>query len=144
MGDIIWSMKPGKEESMPMSSRIKNFANDILSATNIDYTIQIDKEADTLIQDITARKNIVFITKEAINNAVKYSGASDIYIELKIIQNMLSLTITDNGIGFNDTFTSGNGIANIKKRAKEIKGTITISSILNKGTTINAQIPVIP
>ena len=144
MGDIIWSMKPGKEESMPMSSRIKNFANDILSATNIDYTIHIDKEVDALIQDITARKNIVFITKEAINNAVKYSGASDIYIELKIISNILSLTITDNGIGFNDSLPSGNGIANMKKRAKEIKGAITISSIINKGTTITAQIPVIP
>ena len=144
MGDIIWSMKPGKEESMPLSSRIKNFANDILSATNIDYIIQIDKEVDTFIQDITARKNIVFITKEAINNAVKYSGANSIYIELKIIQNILSLTIADNGIGFNDILPTGNGIANMKKRAKEIRGSLTINSIINKGTTITAQIPVIP
>ena len=144
MGDIIWSMKPGKEESMPMSSRIKNFANDILSATNIDYTIHIDKEVDTLIQDITSRKNIVFITKEAINNAVKYSGASHLYIELTIIQNILSLTIADNGFGFTDRQPSGNGIANMKKRAKEIKGSMNINSIVNYGTTITVQIPLIP
>ncbi len=144
MGDIIWSMKPGKEESMPLSSRIKNFANDILSATNIEYTILVDKEVDKLVQDITCRKNIVFITKEAINNAVKYSGASHLYIELKIIQNVLSLLIADNGIGFTDCVPAGNGIANIKKRVKEINGSITINSIINKGTTISAQIPVIP
>ena len=144
MGDIIWSMKPGKEESMPMSSRIKNFAHDILSATNINYTIQIDKEIDTLIQDITSRKNIVFITKEAINNAVKYSKASHLKIELIILQNILMLTIADNGIGFTDGLPLGNGIANMKKRAKEVKGSITINSIVNYGTTITAKIPIIP
>ena len=144
MGDIIWSMKPGTDESMPMSSRIKNFANDILSATNIDYTIQIDKEVDTLIQDITSRKNIVFITKEAINNAVKYSKASHLKIELVMLKNNLLLTIADNGIGFANVMSLGNGIANMKKRAKEVKGSITINSIVNYGTTITAQIPIIP
>lgn len=142
MGDIIWSMKPGREESMPMSSRIKNFANDILSATNIDYTIQIDKEIDALIQDITSRKNIVFITKEAINNAVKYSGASHLFIQLTKSNNKVLLTITDNGIGFNNSLAAGNGINNMYKRAKEINGTLSIIS--ESGTSINVQIPIIP
>ena len=144
MGDIIWSMKPGKEESMPMSSRIKNFAHDILSATNIDYTIQIDKEVDTLIQDIISRKNIVFITKEAINNAVKYSGASHLFIQLTKRNDMVLLTIADNGIGFNNSLTAGNGISNMHKRTKEINGSLNIISEENKGTSITAQIPIVP
>lgn len=141
IGDIIWSMKPGKDEFMTMSSRIKNFANDILSATNIQYSILIDKEIDTVIKDITYRKNIVLITKEAINNAVKYSNASQLMITLKVIEELIILEISDNGIGFEISKTNGNGIANMKRRVVEIKGSFSINSIPNEGTTILVKMP---
>jgi signal transduction histidine kinase len=144
IGDFIWSMKPGKDEFMTMSSRIKTFANDILAATNIDYKIQIDKEVDIVIKDISTRKNVVLITKEAINNAVKYSQASTISIALNIRQNNIYLTIKDNGIGFLAAEQKGNGIANMKKRAEELKGDFNIVSAANEGATISAVIPLVP
>ncbi len=142
IGDIIWSMKPGKDEFMTMSSRIKNFANDILSATEIEYEIQIDKQIDSLIKDITVRKNIVFITKEAINNAVKYSRASRLLIRLQLEKQQLILSITDNGIGFNAQEASGNGIVNMQKRAEEINGSFQLKTAPAKGTAISFIIPI--
>jgi signal transduction histidine kinase len=144
IGDIIWSMKPGKEEFMTMSSRIKNFANEILSATNIGYEIKIDTIIDTVVKDISARKNIVLITKEAINNAVKYSNASRLTINLQLQQNILHLRITDNGTGFNSHEISGNGINNMRKRVEELNGVFEINSTPQEGTVILAQIPLVP
>lgn len=144
IGDIIWSMKPGKDEFMTMSSRIKNFVNDILGASNINYHIQVDKEIDIAIKDITARKNIVLITKEAINNAVKYSKASQVSIQLRMIQNAIILIIADNGIGFNHKEIIGNGITNMKKRTEELNGTFTIVSSAETGTSITCAITFIP
>ena len=144
IGDIIWSMKPGKDEFMTISTRIKNFANDMLSNTSIAYEVIINPILDVQIKDITTRKNIVLITKEVINNTVKYSQATTILIALSIEQNAIALQIKDNGIGFDTTKIKGNGMTNMRKRVEELNGEFSIKSTINEGTTIKALIPLIP
>ncbi|MBC7641009.1 MAG: hypothetical protein H7174_01515 [Flavobacterium sp.] len=139
IGDIIWSMKPGKDEFMTMSLRLKNFANDILGSTNINYKIKVDKKIDTSILNITARKNIVLIVKEAINNVAKYSHANQLNIKLELISETIHIEIMDDGIGFDINRTSGNGIENMKKRVEELQGKFTITSD-STGTKILATI----
>lgn len=143
IGDIIWSMKPGKDEFMTMSTRIKNFINEILGSTTIQYTIKIDKKVDNLLHDFSIRKNIILITKEAVNNAAKYSNATTLFVTLKVEKNILCLEIKDNGCGFNCNKTSGNGLGNMKRRTEELKGTFTIVSENNYGTCITVIIPVV-
>jgi signal transduction histidine kinase len=141
IGDIIWSMKPEKDEFMTMSSRIRNFANDIMGNTNIQYQINIDNEANTRITDITVRKNIVFITKEAINNVVKYSKATTLFVTLHLEPGSATLSICDNGIGFEPKHHGGNGIANMKRRAEEIAGEWKLETAPMLGTRISIKIP---
>lgn len=141
IGDIIWSMKPGKDEFMTMSSRIRNFANDILGSTNIIYNIRIDKNIDVVITDITARKNIVLVIKEAINNTAKYSQATNLDVRLEMMNKTISIEISDNGIGFNILETKGNGIGNMRKRVEELNGSFIINSSKNIGTSIGVTIP---
>jgi signal transduction histidine kinase/ligand-binding sensor domain-containing protein len=144
IGDIIWSMKPGKDEFMTIGSRIKNFANDILGATNINYKISVDTGINKTVQDITTRKNLVLITKEAVNNIAKYSCATEVLISLKIIGKQIHLKIEDNGNGFNICEDKGNGLANMRKRTEELNGTFTMHSEIKNGTSILISIPVIP
>lgn len=144
IGDIIWSMKPGKDEFMTLSTRIKNYCNEVLGSTNINYSIDIDPEIDCLITDFSARKNILLITKEAINNALKYSNASQINVNIQIEKKTIKLVISDNGIGFPTNEIKGNGLGNMKNRATELNADFTITSIENVGTTIQLQFKVIP
>ena len=144
MGDIIWSLKPGKEEFMTMSTRIKNFVNEILVSTDIKYSIQTDPILDNLIRDITLRKNIVLIIKKGVNNVAKYSKASQLNIKLGWVNNIITIEIIDNGIGFEINDASGNGIANMRKRVEELNGDFNITSISKQGTTIFVNIPFIP
>lgn len=144
IGDIIWNMKPGKDEFMTIGSRIKNFANDILGATNIHYHIQIDPTLNTKLTDINTRKNIVFITKEAINNIAKYSQSSHAVVNIEIINNRIYLKISDNGIGFDPFSTLGNGLSNMKKRTTELNGTFHLESSKENGSIISVMIPLVP
>ncbi|NEW78571.1 MAG: hypothetical protein GZ086_03910 [Gelidibacter sp.] len=144
IGDIIWSMKPGKDEFMTMSSRIKNFTNEILGSTHINYKINIDGIVDHKITDIASRKNIVLLTKEAINNTVKYSKATQITINLHLDGNIIMLEIIDNGIGFDTSKISGNGLTNMRKRVEELNGGFTITSKPEQGTIISASFPLVP
>lgn len=141
IGDIIWSMKPGKEEFISMSSRIKNFANDILGSREIFYSIDIDPSVNLEITDITMRKNIVLLTKEALNNAAKYSQAKRIDVVLKKTGRSIYLSIQDDGIGFDTESTTGNGLSNMQKRVNELNGTFHLISSKNEGTKIEAVLP---
>lgn len=144
IGDIIWSMKPGKDEFLSLTSRIKNFVNDILGSTNIDYTIKIDAKADNDITNISIRRNIVLFIKEATNNVAKYSKASVFELKFNIVNKEIQIEISDNGIGFDTTLINGNGLGNMKKRIEELNGQFDIHSDALKGTFIKAIIPLIP
>ncbi len=142
IGDIIWSMKPGKEEFISLSMRVKNFANDILGSTNIKYKIEYDPILDTEIQDITMRKNIVLFFKEAINNAAKYSAAKMVMITMDFKDEIIHLKVQDDGKGFQIDHKAGNGISNMKNRIEELKGEFEIISEPNQGTIVKAFIPI--
>ncbi len=143
IGDIVWSMKSNKEETVSLSTKIKNFTADVLSAAEINYIIDVDESDELLVKSLTARRNILMIIKEAINNAVKYSHASNIIIRLKKTNNTFSIFIKDDGNGFevDSKRTSGNGLTNMQKRASELNGTVNIQSTVAKGTTITAFFP---
>jgi signal transduction histidine kinase/ligand-binding sensor domain-containing protein len=144
IGDIIWSMKPGKDEFMTLSTRIKNYCNEVLGSTNINYSIEIDEKIDVLITDFGDRKNMLLITKESINNALKYSKATKIEVFITCENNIVLLRISDNGIGFNTNEIVGNGIGNMKNRAKELNAIFQITSNKSSGTTIQLQFKIIP
>ena len=90
--------------------------------------------------------NIYRIIQEWVNNILKYSGASKIEIQLVGHEYEISLSIEDNGNGFNTSAlenASGNGWKNIQSRIRLIHGEIDLDSTEGKqGTTLMAKIPV--
>jgi signal transduction histidine kinase len=144
IGDIVWSMKPGNEQQIQLNAKIKNFVSDVLSAANINYAINIDEGAEALVKNITAKKNILLIIKEAVNNTVKYSNASDVAVSIKKIDDHICVQVADNGKGFDAAAekTKGDGLSNMQKRTEELQGIFEITSTSGKGTTVSALLPI--
>jgi signal transduction histidine kinase len=144
IGDIVWSMKPGNEQQIQLNAKIKNFVSDVLSAANINYAINIDDGAEALIKNITAKKNILLIIKEAVNNTVKYSNASDVAVSIKKIEEHICVQVADNGKGFDAAAEKikGDGLSNMQKRTEELQGIFEITSSPGKGTTVSALLPI--
>lgn len=139
IGDIIWSLKPGEESLMTLSTRIKNTANDILGNTNINYHLKIDERVDEYVVNFSIRKNIVLIVKEVLNNAAKYSEAKNLFLTLEFHEGRVDLEISDDGIGFANDEVKGNGLSNMKKRAAELNGSCEIIS--GNGVLLKFSIP---
>ncbi len=141
LGEIIWSLKTGKEQFVNIESRIKNYVSDMLSVTNMHYTIEIDPIVNEM-KNTRLRKNTLLIVKESINNAVKYSRATEVFVKMRTENNQLVIEIMDNGIGFDKTVgLNGNGLGNMHKRTEELKGTFNLTSNQGKGTHIIVTIP---
>lgn len=142
MGDIVWMIKPGEKEASSLKIRMERFAYDICVSKNISLTLQID-DLETVKLSMEQRKNIYLIFKEAINNAVKYSGTEQIEVTASLQNKELLLLVKDFGKGFDvSLIKKGNGLDNMHNRAIELKGTLLKESNENNGTVIQLTVPV--
>jgi signal transduction histidine kinase len=136
--DTIWAMNNSEFTVEDLYSRILNFIEKAKSAKDdINFKFKIDEQMKTLKFSSVVGINLYRTIQEAVNNAIKYSEAKDIDVEVKKAENQIKITIKDNGKGFDIENTDlGNGLYNMKKRIEEVNGTCEIQSKPNKGTTI--------
>ena len=117
--------------------RLKDFAVQIANAKQIEVGFIHSNKLDEIKLPMQVRKNIYLICKEAINNAVKYSACDSISVEVYVKHKVLAVKIKDNGVGFSsEDELKGNGLLNMKNRAKEIGAQLVIKSELKQGTII--------
>ena len=81
--------------------------------------------------------------KEAINNAVKYSEAGLVALTIKENDNLLDITICDDGKGFDaQTIKRGNGLNNMHKRANELGADFSIQSKTGEGCMVSLKLKI--
>jgi len=140
MGDIVWMIKPGETEAGSLKQRMERFAYEISSSKNIEVSIQLD-ELEKVKLTMDQRKNIYLIFKEALNNAVKYSGTEKISIVTTVQNKELQLLVEDHGKGFDSSLVKkGNGLDNMYNRAKELGAVLQIDSD-EEGTDVVLTMP---
>jgi len=143
MSDIVWAINSANDTFEKVLLKMKEFAAEILEPAGINYYFREEGDFHLLSMNPSQKKDIYLIFKEAINNAVKYSKATEINISVKSENNIVKLLILDNGDGFDATrHYSGNGMKNMRGRAKEMNAVIRIESIKKTGTSIALDIPV--
>lgn len=83
------------------------------------------------------------MAQECINNMVKHSLAKKINVFLKTNENLVTLVLSDDGVGFNvdeQMQTIGAGLKNLQNRAKLINAELSIISTPGNGSTVNIQL----
>ena len=104
--------------------------------------LSIQFEAFNLSKNIPFQKQLVFyrVAQESISNVIKYAQASNLIVQISQNENTLSLTIEDDGIGFDKTkIMYGLGLKNIENRVRLINGTVDVTSVQGEGTTITVE-----
>lgn len=143
MSDIVWSINPNNDSLEQVISKMKEFASEILDPLNIEYSFSGEENLESVRLNVSTRKNLFLIFKEAINNAAKYSSASSVKIQFKKANGKLQLNILDNGKGFDtQTGSSGNGLRNMKERADNLRGKLELKSSPAAGTEILLLLPI--
>ncbi len=114
-------------------STLGGFAHTI--TTNVDWTAIPD----------TIKVGLYRILQEALKNIIKHAKATKLSVTFNKDSDQLYVTIADDGVGF-DTSTAANGIGlkNISSRVAQLKGSIDITSQINKGTELKLTIPITP
>jgi two-component system NarL family sensor kinase len=121
--------------------------NEVAATINKSGKIHISFDADENIPRFgsTVEINVFRIVQEWLNNIIKYSGATEVSVQLMFHDTELTVMIEDNGSGFEIEKLEkgkGNGWYNINSRLSLINGQIEVDSKLNKGTLVSIFISV--
>jgi two-component sensor histidine kinase len=143
MDDIVWSIKPTNDTMQKVVARMREFANSVLEAKEIDLRFLVDERIMDVKLNMEQRRDLFLIFKEAVNNAAKYSKAANVTIHIGLHSKRMVMQVADDGTGFDPLRAdNGNGLANMQKRAGLLGGRLHIQSKQEQGTKVILNIPV--
>jgi signal transduction histidine kinase len=140
----IWDLRSLVLERGDLASALGEVAEDPASQGSPKTHVHVSGTPFRLPTKIEL--NLVRICQEATSNARKYAQAQSITITLRYHPESLSLTIQDDGVGF-DTSTLHSlrlghfGLMHMRERAEQIDASLEIHSSQGQGTRISLHLP---
>jgi signal transduction histidine kinase len=148
MSDIVWSINPAKDHLVDVTQRMRRFGADLLTTRNIGFHFRAQDGVGDITLNSNVRREVFLIFKEALNNVVKHSGATQVAVEITVNESHLVLRIEDNGVGISingsssDDKQGGNGLLSMNRRAMEIGAEISFAPGTNGvGTAVTLILP---
>jgi len=123
-------------------SALRWYAKEFSQRTGIEITISGDQNASSVPE---SEAILYRIAQEALNNVAKHAHAKLVRISLSLSGRELTLSIADDGIGYDSRSSSrsGRGIATMKERALAVGGRVELQGAPQKGTLIRIHVPIL-
>jgi signal transduction histidine kinase/ligand-binding sensor domain-containing protein len=139
MSEIIWTLNPHNDKLENLLAYLREQTRHYFEPLNVDYKISFPGFLPDVKLSNEQRRNLFLVTKEALNNALKHSGATTIELKAEIMDDKIKLSVLDNGKGLDagKRQAGGNGLKNMQQRMTDINGEIEWVSQLSKGTRVN-------
>lgn len=136
LNDTIWALKKDTLSLTAISDRVKIFIQRIQNSyTAITINVIEEIQKDLLLSPAQAF-HLFRIVQEATNNALKHSRGKNIDIIIESENKTWTVTVADDGTGILQQSEYGNGLRNMKERAKEAGWSIAWNSEPGKGTKV--------
>jgi len=140
--DIIWAIDPRTQTLSDLLQRVNDTSVAECLAHNIILYTQraVDDRLPTTNLLPEQRRHIWLVLKEAIHNAIKHASCSEIVIAATYSSPLLTLTIHDNGHGFDGSSgTEGKGLGTMRMRAEQLGGELLIETGKETGTRLTLK-----
>lgn len=134
ISDMVWSINPDIDTLEQIIVRLREYMSNMFDETRTQYLLHCTPQLLARKISMELRKDIYLISKEIINNTVKYADAQHFSIHFSMEKNCLIIASEDDGMGFDTScIKKGNGLYNVTERARKQKGKAVVSSD-NTGT----------
>lgn len=138
--ETIWAIRYEQFSLSDLAEKVSDFAT---RAGAAPLAVSLPDNCDWRLSP-SQTLNLFRIAQEAINNSLKYSGATGMSLVFELpSDNQLLMRISDNGCGFDPAqrANTGNGMGNMKIRAEELGGSLEIQSAAGEGTSVVVRAP---
>ena len=142
MSDIVWAISPERDALQEVVRRMRHCAEEAFEGREIGLSFDVPDLSQSASLDISVRRDVYLIFKEAINNAARHSQCTKVMVVFRASGHALRLEIADDGIGFEPTSAGdGTGVASMRRRAKRLGGNLEIVSAPGRGTRLTLTMP---
>ncbi len=137
----VWNLRPLALGRADLIHALQHYANQLNSGGRIQMRQLIEgtpRPLAPMVEDTLLR-----IGQEALTNAVKHAKASEITVRLNFAADWLSLSVGDNGCGFDVASNArrGFGLTSMNERIAALGGSLSIDSHPGEGTEVSATLP---
>jgi signal transduction histidine kinase len=139
LDEIVWAVNPRNDSLAALTEYLCGFAEDFLSKASIHCRLDLAGNLPDIPLQSDLRHNLFLALKEALNNVVRHSQATEVWLRLKWSGRMATFIIQDNGVGFDPDLraaTDRNGLRNMMERMKHIGGKYELHSQPQLGTSV--------
>lgn len=143
--ETVWSVKPENDNLYALGNYLRLISSQVCDPAQLRCRLQVPDLPREVEVSSQTRHNIAMAAKEAMHNVIKHAQASEICITVTLEKMLLSISIRDNGCGFNPTAAVlGNGLSNMRDRLEKIGGRCRVEALPGAGTTVWFELMVGP
>ena len=143
LDEIVWAINPQHDSLESLANYLSQFAQQHLALAGVRCVLDVPTVLPSVPLSAEVRHNLLLMTREALQNVVTHAEATEVRLSLKLDNDHLAITISDNGKGFDPDHSPphGNGLQNMLQRTRAMSGRLEIRSRPGQGTTISFFIP---
>jgi signal transduction histidine kinase len=141
--EIIASLRPASLDTIGLVATLRNQLQNLAE----EHHLAVEFSATDRRYNSTIETGLYRIAHEAITNAIKHAQATSLSVQLRVINEILILSVQDNGIGLGvdgdlpGTERKGIGLFSMRKRAELLMGSFAVTSVPGAGTLIRVEVP---
>ena len=142
----VWNLRPQALEQLPLAEALSQGADRFTKDSGVDTKFTVFGDRRVLPSEVEA--GLLRICQESLANVRKHAKATEVEISLTFSESAVSLTISDNGVGFSPETLSETskkrgafGLISMQERARGLSGTFEVQSAKGKGTLVKVVIP---
>lgn len=134
----IFDLHSSPTEGIGFRQRIQAAVADLTDNGDIATTLRISGPMSVIGEDLAGHAEAVIL--EAISNAVRHSGATQLTVEVAVADE-LHITVTDDGCGIRADEGRRSGLANMESRAEHVGGHCHFAAPAGGGTIVHWSVP---
>ncbi len=142
MDEIVWALNPRNDSLGSLLEFFSQYANEYLRETGILCRQDFPEAVPEWQVNSGMRHHLLLAFKEALQNTVKHSGATEVWLRVSLENGMLNLCIEDNGCGFQPAANDSgrDGVTNIQARMSAVGGECQFHNAPGKGAIVSLKI----
>jgi signal transduction histidine kinase len=138
--DMALLLRPSMLDDLGLAPALNWHARETSKRTGRNVVVSADETIESLPED--HRTCIYRLVQEAVNNAVRHANARTVEVAVRRERQKVSVTVQDDGAGFDSRFMRGLGILGMEERVRRLGGRLEIRSEPGRGTLVHAALPI--
>jgi len=143
LDSIVWAVNPHNDSLDHFANYVSQFAEDFFRLTPIRCRLDVPADLPEHPFPTEARHELFLAVKESLNNVVRHSNATEVWLRLRCEADELGIAVEDDGCGLpaNSPETGHDGLTNIRARIERLGGRFRVESEPGKGTKLGFSLP---